>query len=202
MFPLEQGLLPGAVVPLHIFEPRYRRLAQDVTPRPDPEFGVAVIERGREVGGDDVRADVAVVARVLHAEEFPDGRWGIAAAGTRRVRVGEWLDDAPYPRAMVEDWPDADAAVDEKILADLRHGVERIYAAARRLQPELDVPDPDLESDDPGAALWRAVLAAQLGPHDNLRLLREPGCGTRLSLAVDLVRDRADVLEALADERG
>ena len=68
MFPLEHGLLPGVVLPLHIFEPRYRALAHHLAGLDDPEFGVAVIERGREVGGQDVRADTAVVARMLHAE--------------------------------------------------------------------------------------------------------------------------------------
>ena len=110
MFPLEQAVLPTSVIPLHIFEPRYRAFAADVTPRPEPEFGIAPIERGREVGGDDVRADVGIVARVVQAEEFPDGRWAVVSIATRRIRVIEWLSDDPYPRAMVEDWPDEDLA--------------------------------------------------------------------------------------------
>ena len=98
MFPLEHAVLPTAIIPLHIFEPRYRSLAADVTVRPEPEFGIAPIERGREVGGDDVRAEVAVVARVLEFEELPDGRWAVISIATRRIRVLDRLDDDPYPR--------------------------------------------------------------------------------------------------------
>ena len=54
MFPLQAVLLPGMVLPLHVFEPRYRAL-MDHCLAGDREFGVALIERGSEVGGDDVR---------------------------------------------------------------------------------------------------------------------------------------------------
>ena len=67
MFPLGQPLLPGAVLPLHVFEPRYRQLVQDtladdVNP---PEFGVTIIERGWEVGGGDHRGMIGTVARIV-----------------------------------------------------------------------------------------------------------------------------------------
>ena len=58
MFPLESPVVPGQPVPLHIFEPRYRQLAADLQDRDDPEFGIVGIERGREVGGADVRTDL------------------------------------------------------------------------------------------------------------------------------------------------
>ena len=52
MFPLEQPVLPGAVVPLHVFEPRYRALARDLEAAEEAEFGIVGITRGREVGGE------------------------------------------------------------------------------------------------------------------------------------------------------
>ena len=58
MFPLGTVLLPGAVLPLHVFEPRYRQLVQDCLAG-EPEFGVVLIERGSEVGGGDQRATSA-----------------------------------------------------------------------------------------------------------------------------------------------
>ncbi|NDH88444.1 MAG: hypothetical protein EBY61_07465, partial [Actinobacteria bacterium] len=84
-----------------LFEPRYLALAEHLHGEVEADFGIVGIERGREVGGDDVRADVGVVARVLEMSSLPDGRVSIVAVGTRRVRVDDWLDDAPYPRAMV-----------------------------------------------------------------------------------------------------
>lgn len=197
MFPLEHAVLPGAVVPLHVFEPRYRALVTEVTGRDEPEFGVAMIERGREVGGGDQRSDVGVVARVLDAEEFPDGRWAIAAVGTRRIRVEEWRPDDPYPRALVDDWPDEASDVDAGELDLLLTDVGRILSAARRLAPEHHLPDPAFRRDDPSSTLWQAIGFAGLGPLDNQKLLREAGSPERLGLARHLIAERADVLEAL-----
>src|SRR5829696_5584015 len=100
MFPLGTVLLPGAYLPLHVFEPRYRALVRDCL-EGDGEFGVALIERGQEVGGGDSRFDVACVARIVEAGEMPDGRWALGTVGVRRARVEAWLPDDPYPRAEV-----------------------------------------------------------------------------------------------------
>src|SRR5688572_25865098 len=105
MFPLGSVLVPGMVLPLHVFEARYRALVRDCVAG-DGEFGVVLIERGSEVGGGDVRTDVGTVARIVQADEMPDGRFALGAVGVRRVRVQRWLDDDPYPRAELADWPD------------------------------------------------------------------------------------------------
>ncbi|MET0324730.1 MAG: LON peptidase substrate-binding domain-containing protein, partial [Ilumatobacteraceae bacterium] len=110
MFPLGSVLLPGGVLPLHVFEPRYRQLVIDclADDSADPEFGVTMIERGWEVGGGDQRAAVGVVARMVQVEALDDGRYAVVAVGTRRIRVNAWLPDDPYPLADVDDWPDED----------------------------------------------------------------------------------------------
>ena len=91
------------VLPLHVFEPRYRAHGRALPGTGTPEFGVVLIERGREVGGGDVRTYVGTVARIAEAGQFADGRWALAAVGIRRIRVEAWLEDDPYPRAEVED---------------------------------------------------------------------------------------------------
>lgn len=53
MFPLGTVLLPGAILPLHVFEPRYQQLVRDCLDAPEHEFGVVLIDRGSEVGGGD-----------------------------------------------------------------------------------------------------------------------------------------------------
>ena len=100
MFPLGTVLFPYALLPLHVFEPRYRLMMRHVL-EGDHEFGVVLIERGNEVGGGDTRFDVATVARVVQAAELPDGRYVLATVGMRRVGVRRWLADDPYPRAEV-----------------------------------------------------------------------------------------------------
>ena len=108
-----------------------------------------LIERGSEVGGDDVRTSVGTVARIVEAAELEDGRWVLGTVGTRRIRVREWLPDDPYPRADVEDWGDLEPGADaldayNAVLGRLR----RVLA----LKAELAEPavDATIElSDDP-----------------------------------------------------
>src|SRR4051812_45485804 len=98
MFPLGTVLFPYALLPLHVFEPRYRMMMRGVL-RGDQEFGVVLIERGREVGGGDTRFALGTLARVVRATELDDGRYALTAVGVRRLRVDEWLADDPYPQA-------------------------------------------------------------------------------------------------------
>ena len=196
MFPLESPILPGQPIPLHLFEPRYRRLAHDLAQLDEPEFGIVGIARGREVGGADVRTDVGVVARVVRSEEQPDGRWALLATGTRRIRVERWLDDDPYPRAVVSDWPDPiDPALDGP-LAALRTSVDSLVALVAARRPDLDLAPPEL-SDDPGQAIWQLIGFAGLGPLDLLQLLATPDAATRATHAAELIDDRRHTLDAL-----
>ena len=62
MFPLGTPLVPGSLLPLQIFEPRYQQMISDVLESSEPEFGVVLIERGHEVGGGDIRSMAGTVA--------------------------------------------------------------------------------------------------------------------------------------------
>src|ERR1700691_5047507 len=95
MFPLSALLYPHALIPLHVFEPRYRALTRDCLAG-DARFGVVLIERGAEVGGGDQRMAVGTCAVITKAAALSDGRWMLLVQGDKRIRVGEWLDDDPY----------------------------------------------------------------------------------------------------------
>jgi Lon protease-like protein len=196
MFPLQAVLLPGMVLPLHVFEPRYRALMDDCLAG-DREFGVALIERGSEVGGDDVRAGVGVVARIVQADQAPDGRWGVLAVGTRRVQVECWLDDDPYPRAEVADWPDASTVDPVALTAGYGERVRQVRRLLALLS-ELGQPAQPLAevSDDPDVGLWQLALLAPLGALDRYRLLATDGAEARLALLVDLLDDLEAEIEA------
>lgn len=109
LFPLSSVLVPGLVLPLHIFEPRYRQLLVDLQDVPDEErgFGVIAIREGHEVGTDGVRAlhAVGTFASLREVTTLPDGRADIVAVGTHRFRVLELVDGQPYAQAQVE-WLD------------------------------------------------------------------------------------------------
>jgi Lon protease-like protein len=80
MFPLGTVLFPGGVVPLHVFEPRYRALTGYCLER-DERLGIVLIERGSEVGGGDVRFRVGTRGVIARAQALPDGRWLVVVVG-------------------------------------------------------------------------------------------------------------------------
>jgi uncharacterized protein len=199
MFPLGTVLVPTMVLPLHVFEPRYRRLVHDCLGA-DGEFGVVLIERGSEVGGGDVRSDAGTVARILQAAEAPDGRFALAVVGVRRLQVTRWLVDDPYPRAEVRDWPDPPAAPGAATVATAP--VEQVTALLRRaaaLSAELGEPAPPLDlelADDLTLASYQATAVAPLGPADKQGLLRAASVPARFAALVRLLTDRTELLEA------
>jgi len=102
MFPLGSTVFPHQVVPLHVFEPRYRAMFEQLTEDAEsPEFGIVLINRGHEVGGGDQRSAVGTRVQVLQSERSEDGRWAVIAVGLERLDIIEWLPDDPYPRAVV-----------------------------------------------------------------------------------------------------
>src|ERR1700722_18532641 len=123
MFPLGSVLFPFEMLPLHVFEERYRQMIASCLAG-DQRFGVVLIARGSEVGGGDVRHDFGTIATIEVASPTPDGRYGVLARGGERLRVESWLPDAPYPRALVTIESDAttsDVAVEiANTLAQLR----------------------------------------------------------------------------------
>src|SRR5580658_1267982 len=132
MFPLSTVLFPGAGLPLHVFEPRYRALMADCLAA-GGEFGVVLIARGSEVGGGDVRTDLGTVARIAEVTQADDGRMLVMAYGLRRVRVCRWLADDPYPRAVVDDLVDEPAGAPIGAPAD-EGSVEPLSPGARAEQ--------------------------------------------------------------------
>jgi Lon protease-like protein len=193
MFPLGTVLLPGAYLPLHIFEERYRALVQDCL-EGDGEFGVVLIERGSEVGGGETRTKVGTVARIVDARSFPDGRWALGAVGTRRIRVSRWLPDDPYPRAEVEDWPDpAPSPALGPELADLVTRLRRVLARATEMGEVVAPATVELD-DDPVLASYQAAAAAPLGPSDRQSLLSAAGVKERVRELVALLAEEEAVL--------
>jgi len=194
MFPLGTVLVPSAGLPLHVFEPRYRALMRDCMAG-DGEFGVVLIERGSEVGGDDVRADVGTVAQIAEAAELPDGRWALVAIGTRRIRVEAWLPDDPYPRAEVTDWPDPPPGVEHAALLDATVGRLRRSLALAAEAGDATAPATVELHDDPLLAGYQAVAVAPIGPLDRHALLGAARPEDRLRHLARLLEEQIEVLE-------
>jgi Lon protease-like protein len=202
MFPLGTVLLPGGVLPLHVFEPRYRQLVADLLADDvnDPEFGVTMIERGTEVGGGDQRAPVGVVARVVQIQALEGGRYALVAVGTGRFRVNAWLPDDPYPLADVDEWPDQDP--DDPRASELIAPLRRRIREVRHLALELEGAPPDSLPDeqeaisaDPLLASYHLAGIAPIGPADRYRLLCAPSPLARLQLLDAALDDVVAMLE-------
>ena len=196
MFPLGSVLFPSLVLPLHVFEPRYRALVRDVMAG-DQEFGVCLIERGSEVGGDDVRLPVGTVAHVQEAAELPDGRWALLTVGVRRIVVESWLPDAPYPCAEVRHHPDAtptDAQL--TLLPVVEAQLRRALAKAAELG-ERATPSTVELSEDPVLASHQMSALAPIATIDQYALLAAESVGMRLAA----LHDALSAAEELFDLR-
>ena len=200
LFPLGTVLFPGTALPLHVFEPRYRALMDDLTggelgtPLITPEFGIALIERGHEVGGGDQRSRVGTVARLADAQQLDDGRWMALAGGVGRFRVASFLPDDPYPMAMVEDLVDEPwGATPGAALADAEAEVRRALALAVELEDGTGPVTFDLD-EDPATAAWQLCGLAPLGDLDRQRLLETGDHQARLHLLRSLTAEVAEVL--------
>lgn len=204
MFPLGGVLFPSVVLPLHVFEPRYRAMVQHlVGGGVEPEFGVVLIARGSEVGGNDERNDIGTLARIAQATELPDGRWALATFGVQRIRVVEWRPDDPWPRALVEELPDPEEDADgdghggdrEARWAEVRAGVRRVLGLAAELGTAPAAATTEL-SPDPGLGTFQAAAVLPIGPADEYRVLAAVGVDARLTLLEEMVAEQAELLEA------
>ena len=183
MFPLGSVLVPGAILPLHVFEPRYQALMADCLDG-DGRFGVVLIERGSEVGGGDQRAEVGTTASIEQYQQLDDGRFALIAVGRERFRVREWLEEEPYPQAGIELWPDPPLdAVDQPLLAESRRAMQRFL-------PDVE-PVPDLASD-PSLASHQLTAIAPVGAYDRYRLLGAAGPADRLRQLIALLGELPD----------
>jgi Lon protease-like protein len=201
MFPLGSVVLPGGPLPLHIFEPRYRQLVADLlaSDRPTMEFGTIMIERGREVGGGEQRANVGTLVSIVDVQVSDDGRYGVMAVGTERLRVVEWLPDDPYPLAMVERWPDQPNAVGVRSVSEatidrLREQVERCYALARELGEQIPDRLP-MSSVDPEEALYELASWSPTTVADRYAVLAAPSLPTRAEVLAAALDDAEAVLK-------
>jgi Lon protease-like protein len=144
-------------LPLHVFEPRYRRLVQEQL-----DFGVVLIRSGREVGDavEDLY-DVGTVAKLERVEALPDGRFNVLARGVERFRIVSLLQPREYQVAMVEPLPELEGGRSARLLGLLRNYLE-LYG--------LELPD-RLSGTQTTRAVWLAGSLLQVEPAKRQRLL-------------------------------
>ncbi len=125
LFPLHTVLCPGIVLPLHVFEERYRAMTRRCLDSGEP-FGVVLIRSGPEVGPKPAAtlAGVGAFAEIREAGRYPDGRYDLLAAATGRFAI-ESVDAQKEPYLVAQVTPLDDEVGDEP-------RAERLAAAAIR----------------------------------------------------------------------
>lgn len=189
-FPLQSVLLPGMPLGLHVFEPRYLQLMEDIAAG-DGRFGVVMITRGSEVGGADQRADVGTVAELVASAPTADGRLMVEAVGTERFRVTRWLDDDPYPRADVEPWTQLMGGVADDRLGLARERFDTFLSLVSELGADVgavEVPDSGVD------ALYGMAVVAPVSTHDRYRILAAADGADAAEILVDALDGLVEVI--------
>lgn len=195
VFPLGSAFLPGDVVSLRVFEPRYRQLMNEL-PLWGDKFVSLLIAEGSEVGGNDRRFDTGVMVENLAV--FADGDLFIVqGVATRIVEIVSWLPDNPYPIAAIAE---QEVSVEASVVSssDVRHALavrlSKVAQRTRTLRAMVarganEEPDAqtgalgtiaagqwthdDVSAEQLWSALWAVARAVPCGSLDRYRFLTD-----------------------------
>lgn len=194
LFPLGTVLFPGVLLPLHVFEERYRRLVRDLQDRPEDQqqIGVIAIREGREVGPEGIAAlhPVGCVAQLRRVEAYPDGRFDIVTTGSHRFRLVSLVEGKPYLQGEVElldDPPGADADATAITVTDA------FVTYLDAVGAEVD----DEAPRDPTTLSYLVAASTVLELTDKQRLLQAPDTTSRLLTELALLRREVSLLSLL-----
>ena len=191
LFPLNTALVPGLVMPLHIFEPRYRAMVDGLLAEPDHAarvFAMVAVRDGRSIERDGIDAlhPVGVTTALRDADRYRDGRFDIVTVGQQRFRLHAIDTSEALIRAEIEPLDEPDVVVDP-LLAER---VARAFAAYRQVV-SLELDDhAGLASgvrQDPSAAGYLITASMVLPTAERQQLLEAADAVTRLRLAEHLL---------------
>lgn len=211
LFPLNAPIVPGLVLPLHIFEPRYRALVAELLAEPVEdrrEFGIIAIRDGRRIDRDGAAAlfEVGTATVLRQAEELEDGRWDIVTTGTRRFRLLELDASQPLARGRVTWLAEPAGDVTDALVADVSRGFGRyqqlLGGGLGRMNEAYERADDDDEDtdhlpDDPAVLSFLVTAAMVLPVAERQQLLEAPDAAQRLALARTLLRRENGLIAAL-----
>jgi hypothetical protein len=190
IFPLPTAvLLPGAVIPLHIFEPRYRKLVADALAT-DRVVALAMFETGWEESyqGRPAVRPIVGVGQIHGEEQLPDGRFNLQLIGVARAEIIEELDvDQPY-RVVRARFPVETTLAPEAPLEALRHALMGLLGSYPG-QPSAALAHAGASLKDPGDLADLCVAALCGDAPTRQKALEMLDVTPRLALALDVVGD-------------
>lgn len=196
LFPLNTVLFPGAVLNLHVFEPRYRQMIAECLEAKEA-FGVVLIREGDEAGDPDVTPnEVGTAAEITEVTPLPAGRYYLRSVGRRRFRLQEIVSRDPYLLADVEylDDPAGDGETLERIRTEVA-GEFREYV--KLIVAFSGTPASDELPADPVAASFAIADALQVADALKQRMLEHRSAAERLEAELLLLRRLLPQLRAL-----
>jgi len=188
LFPLPLVLFPQVVLPLHIFEERYRLMINRCIEE-SATFGIVLIPPGSSTESESTIRRVGVTARVIQFDRIEDGRINIMAAGETRFRILEFTASKPYWTANVEFFED-DREDDEE-LQESYNNVVHLYREVHRLAAQLRGLEFDVEEVkipvSPATLTYMVSFVLDVDPEAKQSLLEMTSVEGRLkTLAVHL----------------
>lgn len=187
LFPLKNIVLfPGMVLPLHIFEMRYREMINRCIDERRP-FGVVLIKEGKEVGEAALPYEVGTLAKIVRVERLDDGCMNITTIGLERFRVEKVHQQHSYLMATVRTLPTINGST--KLAVDLAQRLRpRIYEYVELLSKANDA---DLKLDrlpeDPLTLAFLVAIALQVAPMTKQTILEHPGVPEILARELNLL---------------
>jgi Lon protease-like protein len=199
VFPLPLVLLPGELLPLHIFEPRYTQMLADIETERNL-FGVSLFEPGEGTVDRPEIGSVGCVAEVREVQSLPDQRSNIRTLGVIRYRILEFVDlGKPYLTAEVEffeDVPEDEAAL-ESASAEIFELFERVARAAFDLSGNRGR-FPELQRSDPERLSFVVAAAFNFENHVKYELLEMGSTLERFSKLRTILRSAVGRMEESA----
>ena len=204
LFPLNTVLFPGATMPLHIFEDRYKEMIGHCLAERRP-FGVLLIRDGEEAGGQDEPYDVGTTALISSVQQLEEGRMNLICFGGQRFRVIRTSSDRAYLTGEVEvlrtrSEDDEETIEYAETASELFTEYVRLYLAiSNQWASGVDMPsDPDRLADYIGSRLaveheTKQQLLEELSAHNRL--------AAELELLGDLIKAMGPQLEAARSSR-
>ena len=193
LFPLGMVLFPGAPLPLHIFEERYKTMIGNCLERNEP-FGVVLIKEGREVGDPAEPFPTGTTARVLRSELLDEGRMNIMTKGERRFVISEVTRQVPYLVGLVRylDEPVGDGVAElmTELDEEYRALVQGLTALAGGYASQVEMPE------DPVELSYSIAASLNIQPLVRQSLLEATSAAARLSHLVPLLRRGNEELRA------
>jgi len=203
LFPLPVVLFPGVPLPLHIFEPRYRQMLDDIRIT-NNLFGLAYFDSSTSELDVPAVGQIGCVAEVTETQTFPDGRSNVLTIGVIRYRIESYVEDGdPYFVARVQFFEDDEE--DENVLteaaAEVAETFTRIAQAVRTINDERAIL-PDISDTEPQRLSFLVAAAMEVEVEIKQRLLELRSTSERLqqlrrllNQAVDGYEERARVHE-------